>query len=1026
MENDEIDGTKPDNRIADLHRKFASIRDFFPEERHAFLASKCTGLYDDEMKKTIVAFKTAAGLGRDHTLDRKVFDALAARAGILFNEAWQAELEALDTGKLPLNVHSAHEDTVIAQAHTQKTMGLAFSGGGIRSATFNLGIIQAMAGLKLLRDVDYLSTVSGGGYIGSWFSALLHRKNGEIEKLEAALAPGSEDAAVKKEPDQIRFLRQYSNYLTPKTGMFSADSWALLATYFRNTVLNLTVLVAIIAGLLMLPRMLARAVEQIGRNQASTIAWIAVAFALWSVACIALSISSVPDPRRRQHLRGQTQLSVLLFIVLPLMVAAFAGSIAAWHYRDAFINMWDHAEWPTTVRHPVVAWVLLPGLCYFAAWVTGWAFAQWFNQRAKRAPIRWKSVLTEGLGHFMCAILALAVGSWLLTALVKLVSVSDVPMRELTSGAWSLHMTSMGIPFMLIVFSLTTTLAIGLVGRMYAEKSREWWSRQGGWATICTVSWLAVVALGLYAPALVGYGVEHLPAWGKALIGTTWFGATAAGLLLGHSKASGKRDPSAFLGWIAALAPLVFSIGALLLISTLAYLIIVPTSQLFSGAHGSLLNTMADYYQESTTADTARMLMSFGLLLLAGNVLALRVDVNKFSLNTMYRNRLVRAYLGAVNPARKAHPFTGFDDGDDIHLDKLLAKADNDQRLQRPIHLINATLNLVNGQELAWQTRKGANFVFSPAFCGFETPSMSAADGGPAQEEAARGCYRPTEAYRKALVPAGEERPGIKVGMAMATSGAAANPNMGYHSSPAMAFLMTLFNVRIGRWFANPLKKSWDRPSPRHGLHYLLSELFGQTDAASSYLNLSDGGHFENLGIYELVRRRCRLIVVVDAGADGGLSFEDLGNAIRKCYTDLHIQIDIDVAQIDPVEPSPFSRAHCVAGKILYRNIDGADDGVLLYIKPTLLGTELADLLNYRKSNKEFPHHSTTDQWFDETQFESYRSLGYSIGMSALADAVAAIGSLPSGRHDVPDLCAALEKQWGAPSGNVFPIKQVA
>jgi hypothetical protein len=1023
MEIDVIDETLPDNRIADLHRKFASIRDFFPEDRHAFLAAKCTGLYDDEMKKTIIAFKTKAGLAQDHTLDRTVFDALAQRAGVLFSEVWQAELEALDTGKLPLNVHSAHEGKVIEQAHKQKTMGLAFSGGGIRSATFNLGIIQAMAQLKLLRDVDYLSTVSGGGYIGSWFSTLLHKKGGDIGKLEEALAPGSEDAAVKKEPDQIRFLRQYSNYLTPQTGMFSADSWALLATYFRNTVLNVTVLVAIIAGLLMLPRMLARAVEHVGPNQASTAAWIGVAFALWSVGCIALSISSVPDPRRRQFLRGQTQASILLFIVVPLMAAAFAGSIATWHFRSAFIDMWDHAQWPTTFRHPMVAWVLLPGLFYFAAWATGWACAQWFNQRAKRTPVRWKGVLTEGLGHFSCAILALAVGSWLLTALVKLVSVSDLPMRELSSGAWSLHMTSMGIPFMLIVFGITTTLAIGLVGRMYAEKSREWWSRQGGWAAICTVSWLGVVALGLYAPALVGYGVEHLPVWGKALIGTTWFGATAAGLLLGHSKVSGKEDPKAYFGWIAALAPLVFSIGALLLISTLAYLIIVPTSQLFSGGHGGLLKTMADYYEESTKADTARMLMSFGLLLLAGNVLALRVDVNKFSLNTMYRNRLVRAYMGAVNPTRKPHPFTGFDDGDDIHFDKLLAKDADGKTLQRPIHLINATINLVNGKELAWQTRKGANFVFSPAFCGFEMPSMSLADGGPAIDEAARGCYRPTAAYREALVPKGEERPGIKVGMAMATSGAAANPNMGYHSSPAMTFLMTLFNVRIGRWFANPLKKSWDRPSPRHGLHYLLAELFGQTDAASDYLNLSDGGHFENLGIYELVRRRCRLVVVVDAGADGGLNFEDLGNAIRKCYTDLNIQIDIDVAQIDPVEPSPFSRSHCVTGKILYKNVDGQEDGVLLYIKPTLLGTEFADLLNYRKSNKTFPHHSTVDQWFDETQFESYRSLGHSIGMTALAAAAAATTvTKPGGRRDVANLCAALEKQWG-PKTNVFGIK---
>jgi hypothetical protein len=1023
-----------DSRVKDLHRKFASIKHLFPEDRQGFLSGKCTGVFDDEMLKTVNAFKKLAGLDLDGKLDKAMFKELSDRAGVVFAEAWQFELEALDDGTVPSIARSAEQSEVITRAHRQKLFGLAFSGGGIRSATFNLGIIQAMSELKMLRDVHYLSTVSGGGYIGSWLSTLLHRNQGDVPKLERDLAPGTSDAPVKKEPDAIRFLRQYSNYLTPKTGMFSADSWALLATYFRNTFLNLTILVAIIAGWLVVPRILARAVAQVSPQHASIAAWIAASTVLWSVACIALSISSVPDPKRRQHLRGQTQLSILLFIVLPLMVSAFSASIAVWHYQAAFIDIWDQAGWPASYRHPIVAWVLLPGVFYFFAWVTGWGLAQLFNSLAlteqqkrerARAAFPWRSALKEGVGHFLCAMFALAVGSLLLTALVKAVSTSALPMAELNGPANSLHLVSMGIPFMLFAFGITMILAVGLVGRMYAEKSREWWSRQGGWTAICTISWLVVVGLSLYAPALVGYSYSHSPVWGKALVGSTWFGATAAGLLLGHSKFSGKQDGSAYMGWIAALAPLVFSLGALLLISTLAYMIIVPSSTLMQGSGRDLLQTMTAYYAEANAADTGRMLMVFGLLLLGGSLLALRVDVNKFSLYTMYRNRLVRAYLGAANPERKPHPFTGFDDQDDVHLDDLLTKDKEKKLLQKPIHILNATLNLVNGKELAWQTRKGANFTFTPAFCGFETPSMSPAGGGLALDEAARGCYRATADYRKQPDNPDEERPGIHLGMAMAVSGAAANPNMGFHSSPAMAFLMTLFNVRLGRWFANPLSRSWLRTSPRSGLHYLLAEVFGQTDAASDYLNLSDGGHFENLGIYELVRRRCRLIVVVDAGADGGLSFEDLGNAIRKCYTDLNIEIAIDVSKIDPVQPSPFSRAHCVAGKILYENIDGEENGVLLYIKPSLLGTEFADLLNYRKSNKSFPHHSTADQWFDESQFESYRALGHSIGVAALAGAAAKALVLPGELHDVATLCAALEAQWSEGAAVIQPLHVV-
>jgi hypothetical protein len=115
------------------------------------------------------------------------------------------------------------------------------------------------------------------------------------------------------------------------------------------------------------------------------------------------------------------------------------------------------------------------------------------------------------------------------------------------------------------------------------------------------------------------------------------------------------------------------------------------------------------------------------------------------------------------------------------------------------------------------------------------------------------------------------------------------------------------------------------------------------------------------------------------------MRFEDLGNAIRKCATDLHIDIEIDVGNIECIEPTPYSRAYCVEGKIRYSHADaGKSDGRLLYIKPCLLGDERADIKNYKKTNEDFPHQSTADQWFDETQFESYRSLGYQIGKSAL------------------------------------------
>lgn len=137
---------------------------------------------------------------------------------------------------------------------------------------------------------------------------------------------------------------------------------------------------------------------------------------------------------------------------------------------------------------------------------------------------------------------------------------------------------------------------------------------------------------------------------------------------------------------------------------------------------------------------------------------------------------------------------------------------------------------------------------------------------------------------------------GLWLGSSMAISGAAASPDVGYHSSPSVAFLLTVFNVRLralGR--QSPASEILAQKRPLVGGWYLLSELFGITNGKTRYVYLSDGGHFENLGIYELVRRRCRYIVASDASQDGACSFEDLGNAIRKCYTDFGVRIEIDV-----------------------------------------------------------------------------------------------------------------------------------
>jgi hypothetical protein len=361
-------------------------------------------------------------------------------------------------------------------------------------------------------------------------------------------------------------------------------------------------------------------------------------------------------------------------------------------------------------------------------------------------------------------------------------------------------------------------------------------------------------------------------------------------------------------------------------------------------------------------------------------VLAWRVNVNEFSMHHFYRNRLIRCYLGASQKKRTPNPFTGLDHDDDRPLGDFTSKADSPlppismcggprQRYTGPYPIVNATLNLVQGDELAWQDRKGQAFVFTPEFSGYTaSPTKPLNSDGDDGTVAMRYAYRPTRLY---AYPAG----GIHLGSAMAISGAAQSPNEGYNTSPANAFLMTVFNVRLGWWISNPRhRKTWKRPSPAWGLFYLFRELFADTNNKSPYLYLSDGGHFENLGVYELVHRRCRYIIVCDASHDGDFAFEDLGNAVRKCRTDFGADIQLGLAALAKDQQTGRSAAHCVVGKILYK--DGRQ-GTIVYIKPTLTGDEPADVAEYARAHPTFPHESTADQFFTEAQFESYRELGY-------------------------------------------------
>jgi hypothetical protein len=272
------------------------------------------------------------------------------------------------------------------------------------------------------------------------------------------------------------------------------------------------------------------------------------------------------------------------------------------------------------------------------------------------------------------------------------------------------------------------------------------------------------------------------------------------------------------------------------------------------------------------------------------------------------------------------------------------------------LHIVNLTLNLVHGKNLAWQERKASSFTVSPMHSG--------------------SLYL---GFRESRHFGGPQ--GISLGTAAAISGAAVSPNMGYSSSTVVAMLLTLFNVRLGWWLGNPGiagSKTYTLSSPKFWLRAVLSEAFGLTDDHSAYVYLSDGGHFENLGLYEMVLRRNRYIVLSDAAADPDYSFESLANAVRKIRIDFGISIEFESLKIyNKKQSSDADGCYCAIGKICYSDVDAdAHDGLLVYFKPVVYGSEASDIRHYKAKNPAFPQETMLDQFFGESQFENYRSLG--------------------------------------------------
>jgi hypothetical protein len=833
---------------------------------------------------------------------------------------------------------------------------LCLSGGGIRSASFALGVMQALARRGLLRHFHYLSTVSGGGYIGSWLSAWRHHARDDDAVFTGLTSRGAASVAGDDgfaEPVELRELRANSNFLTPRLGLLSADTWTGIVLYVRNLLLNWFIFGPLFLSVLLVPHASFDVLIWLN-NQFGTVNWaVLIVAAILLVAGLAMSVAARPA-RDRPRPGGLTERPVApdrqrfaYLVLLPIYLGAgVLATFIAWLPINSGALRWgillaqDHNEVFYNILWPIGFGAILYAIAWFIGFFTGGGRLPGLLRirGTRRNPV---PPLAEMLSYALSgagagAVIGLGIAFYQYLSGLAEERGAPALVTFLFLGYSRIYMVvAAGVAWTMTAILTADLLFTGLTSyHRNGDADREWSARGAGYLAAAAIGWLCFAAIVLYGPPVFG-----------AILAMVGGVAGITTLLLGNSAKTAAT--------VARQATQRLSLATILNIATVIFILVLAIVLSKLSRLGLDFAAIAWAAKDNAAAKAG---IAVGASLVLGGVAVLAsylINVNRFSLHAVYRNRLIRAFLGAARADRRSpDPFTGFDQADNLPLASLWLPGGNEGR-RRLFPVVNMALNVVASTNLAWQERKAEPFVMTPLACG--NPLVS---------------FVPTRFY-------GDRRSGVSLGTAMAISGAAVSPNQGYHSSPIIGLLLMLFNVRLGWWLGNPRSgpKIYRREGPLLSIRPVLDELAGRTTDTGRYVYLSDGGHFENLGLYEMVRRRCHFILVSDAGSDPAGALEDLGNAVRKIWIDLGVRIAFDRLDLMPRRDPPVDGAYCALGRIGYPE-EGAKEGTLVYVKPGYHGSEPADIRAYAALHREFPHESTSDQWFSESQMESYRALG--------------------------------------------------
>jgi hypothetical protein len=823
--------------------------------------------------------------------------------------------------------------------------GLALSGGGIRSATFSLGLLRGLAREKLLSRFDVLSTVSGGGYVGSLLGRLYDRERPDAQQITNPSVVAAADRVEKAMADGEStwfgwWLRSNGRYLAP-AGF--ADRLFAITIYLRNLLaLHFEYgLLAVIAGCLLA----------------------ALDLGVWQgIAAVGYS----PHPPA-------------LFDWLTLL------------------KPWLPTAW-------LVLAVVLPIALHLV-------FAYWDSQWVARQ-FRWYC-----LGKaFVSA-----------TLLVAALQIRDMTQLS-TAGDDTVALVNLlpGLAAVIVLLLATSALQARLMWRYLLDKNkkqvargepekdalaemRNQLTRQLMW---CVGISLLILALGIAERLawLLAFDTQVFETFDLGILLAVVSGVAQALMLsLGSTKGREQQPASPasrvvphllqLAGYLLAVALFVWWVSLVLKVS------FDPVFPNFIKSDGA----PTDVIQPRFNAGWLTLLCIFGptalYVVATGSNLGF---LNLSSLHTFYKARLVRSYLGATNNSR----FSGrgaksaletIDEnelttssirnvgkvapGDDVSL------ADYKPHLAGgPVHIINTCVN---------QTADPKGRLFNRDRKGL---LLSVRAGGDSRLS--------LEGWRSEFQGIGK----LSVGGWMAISGAAAAPGLGARTQRGLAALLTFAGVRLGYWLSRDERDG----SAGSGYSFIRRALTGMASKSGALLQelsatfgagpkdnwyISDGGHFENTGVYPLLLERASVIVLADCGADPGYSFEDVENLVRKARIDLDITITFrqprELSSLDSrITQSPAGgwcdslgyfgtlqdlarddNESCLAlATVEYPGAPSFKPAILILVKPNTCTSVSMDVANYKRQNPLFPQEPTGDQFFSESQWESYFSLGTDLG----------------------------------------------